>query len=461
MTTIAQLSPKTITKNPVTRIDGHRRKRAHGHTGTADNVAAVVSPPGKSFPAKVGFLTEILKDAKVPKLGQYYPRDTAWLRWLLREYRVPQGVFAPLVGLSEKRLSLALNDKVVLRPEAWDRIRAVTGLIARYPRDRSMWSYEKEGDQRTKTDTTLYPALKPDAHLSIVFTVKNEQGFLGTLLAFCGHGKVDCWDRKYRFTSRCPERGFTIQASPKFKGMRYGRLEVFFPKDFVTGFRFEDHVANLLRKLVLPYADPNAIFVTRTDLAFDYPVPLEAFHFITKYAREAEVYYRSGKLTGIRIGSRKSPVMIRVYDKRRELWEAHGIKPTSDEPCTRYEVQVRPQRLKINKLHRLKNPLMGQPFFSIKDVCLEPPYDHFVDRARNEGLGVVAMTLPTTMRGELRRRLEAADSVGAWRCPPLVFTSRWRKVAKRFLRAIGIKPAKALKRRAESPPPLQCSRACA
>ncbi len=367
-------------------------------------------------------------------------REVTWLQWFLDDNRVQQRVFAPLVNLSEKELSQALNERDTLSEQTWRRIHRVAGLIARFPGDESMWTWRHDDEDEHEEDgTTLMPRVSIDAHLTILFNTDQGDQLVKKMREYADD-RVDGWNRKYRATTRTEDDGYTMQASPKFSNARFARLEMYRPKEVKPGFEFTRHVRALMRELVLPFADVETIGVSRADAAFDFGLPLWSFHFISRFARECDLHYRSGLLTGIDIGSRKSPTMIRIYDKRAEQRLVHKVRHFPAGPCTRYEVESKTRHLTLVKLHKMPNPLLHQPFFKIENVELEPPYREYIELARNLGLGAVTASLPPAVKAELVKRLEQTDQVASYLCPRLTYDLLWRKVAKRFLRDIGVRP---------------------
>lgn len=193
------------------------------------------------------------------------------------------------------------------------------------------------------------------------------------------------------------------------------------------------------KPFVNPFIDKRDIWVSRVDVATDYMASLEDFHLIPRYARSCTAYYSSGAITGLLVGSRRSQVAVKYYDKRVQLRHVHRVKKMPRHPVTRVEAENKYLKLRLKDLKRLKNPFEGHAFFNVEAISLDSPYREIIDVARFMGLGIFSTQCAPEVRRELRKRLEETERVGkSHHAPRRAFDYLWTEVAGKFLRDIGM-----------------------
>lgn len=110
-------------------------------------------------------------------------------------------------------------------------------------------------------------------------------------------------------------------------------------------FRLEFNPAKILKdqsvfikKYIMPLLSDVAF--SRLDLALDINVRLSTFNFEIFGLTKTQIYSKDGSLSTLYIGSRQSNRMIRVYDKKRQLYEVVK-EDISDEILWRLEFELK------------------------------------------------------------------------------------------------------------------------
>lgn len=97
-----------------------------------------------------------------------------------------------------------------------------------------------------------------------------------------------------------------------------------------------------LRKYVISYLTD--LGFSRLDLAIDIDEVLSDYHFEVFGKSRTYIHSKSGELATFYIGSRKSKVMLRVYDKKRQLQEVENLE-IEDSVLWRLEFELKGQDL--------------------------------------------------------------------------------------------------------------------
>lgn len=93
-----------------------------------------------------------------------------------------------------------------------------------------------------------------------------------------------------------------------------------------------------LRKKVIPFL--GNVGFSRIDLAVDVDNKLSDYDFEIFNKSKTYVYAKDGQLATQYIGSRKSKVMLRIYDKKRQLLEVENME-IPDDVLWRFEIEIK------------------------------------------------------------------------------------------------------------------------
>ena len=182
--------------------------------------------------------------------------------------------------------------------------------------------------------------------------------------------------------------------------------------------------------LLHPYTYPDFYFngkVSYIELAIDDTAHShESFLIYGKHTRFSDSYINEDKTVGTTyLGSRKSPRLIRKYDKKKQLLETGSVFCTPHPILTRIEAALRHPGLSPADLLELPNPFK-HVYAVDMDVARafsgEIVWQQFLDRCPSKGIPRAYPTLPA-FKKQCRKQLDGLhapwwDSYEAWKSYP-------------------------------------------
>jgi len=152
----------------------------------------------------------------------------------------------------------------------------------------------------------------------------------------------------------------------------------------------------------------------------------ESFLIYSKYTRFSSACINEDKTVGTTyLGNRKSPKLIRKYDKKKQLLETGSIFSTPHPILTRIEASLRHPRLSPADLLELTNPFKNVYVVDMdaaRAFSKSPVWQQFLDRCPSKGIPG-AYPLTPALRKLCRKQLDGLhapwwDSSEIWKSYP-------------------------------------------
>ncbi|MBN1961640.1 MAG: helix-turn-helix domain-containing protein [Deltaproteobacteria bacterium] len=204
------------------------------------------------------------------------------------------------------------------------------------------------------------------------------------------------------------------------------------------------NIRNVFKIFICPYVKKKNIWLTRVDLAIDYPLDIAAFYFDKFFGRYTwKSWVGRGKNLYMFFGGDKSELKCKIYDKAHERRNAGKIP--SSFILTRTEAMYQPRDAfkLVDITNKLKNVFEPFDIYKLSNISSLPvPQQYIAMLVEIFGRNAIEKMTSNKDWRKFVKVLQANTTISNFPGPEIIFMHQWHKLANRFLSDAGLRKNK-------------------